>query len=277
VSELVRIRRILVALDASRQSEAALAAAARLAEELEAELLGMFVEDVNLLRLAALPFAREIGHATARARRLEDVDMARALRAQAARAEQALADTMAGRRVPWSFRVARGQVAAVLLEAAQEADLVALGVTRVLLTRGVRLGSTSRAVLAGAARPLLLLPHGAQLGPPYVLVYDGSAAAERAAAAAFALLDAHPRGGLTVLLVPDGLDTAHMQQAIAAHFTGMPVSLRPVSPVDPAGLARAIRAAAPGTVLLPASHRLLVGPGLEKLLEELRCAAIVVR
>ena len=43
------IRRILVALDASPHSLAALEAASELADALKAELVGIFVEDVNLL------------------------------------------------------------------------------------------------------------------------------------------------------------------------------------------------------------------------------------
>ena len=53
-------RRILVAIDTSPHGSAALEAAARLATELRAELEGLFIEDINLLRLAGLPFAREI-------------------------------------------------------------------------------------------------------------------------------------------------------------------------------------------------------------------------
>ena len=44
------IRRILVALDTSPHSQAAMEAAIELAARFEAELAGMFVEDVNLLR-----------------------------------------------------------------------------------------------------------------------------------------------------------------------------------------------------------------------------------
>ena len=51
--------RILVALDASPRSLAALSTAGALAAELDAELSGLFVEDINLQRLLALPFARE--------------------------------------------------------------------------------------------------------------------------------------------------------------------------------------------------------------------------
>ena len=55
------IRRILVALDASEASRAAIRSAVDLAARFRAELVGLFVEDVNLLRSAQLPFVRKVG------------------------------------------------------------------------------------------------------------------------------------------------------------------------------------------------------------------------
>ncbi len=57
--------RILVAIDTSPHGRAALEAAADLAAASSAELCGLFVEDLNLLRLAGLPFAHEIEFASA--------------------------------------------------------------------------------------------------------------------------------------------------------------------------------------------------------------------
>ena len=85
------IRRILVALDASHHSLAALDAAAELAASLEAELQGLFVEDANLLRLAGLPVARVVRYPFATPARPDPVRMERELRVQAAQARQALA------------------------------------------------------------------------------------------------------------------------------------------------------------------------------------------
>src|SRR5512143_1804987 len=51
--------RIWVALDESPRSAAALTAAADLAAGLDAELAGLFVEDISLQHLIGLPFARE--------------------------------------------------------------------------------------------------------------------------------------------------------------------------------------------------------------------------
>ena len=77
-------RRILVALDASRESDAALAAAAELAQQLDAELMGLFIEDIDLLNLAALPFSREVAVLSLSGRGLDPERVARELRSKAA-------------------------------------------------------------------------------------------------------------------------------------------------------------------------------------------------
>ncbi len=110
-------RRIVVGLGAvTRRRE--LEAAASLAGRIDAELVGLFVEDAQLLRFAALPFAREIGMASARRSRLDVPALERAMRAHAADAERALAGAAEGTAPRWSFRVARGIVAAELIAAA---------------------------------------------------------------------------------------------------------------------------------------------------------------
>lgn len=120
----MRIRRIIVGLEPATRNRAALEAAARLAGRLEAELVGLFVENINLLHFAGLPFAREVGFASATKRDLDIEGMERSLRAQAHETRQSLAAVAARVPVRWSFRVARGSMAAELLAAAVEADLV---------------------------------------------------------------------------------------------------------------------------------------------------------
>ena len=56
-----KVERIVVAFDASQQSQALLRAAVQMAAQLEAELQGIFVEDANLLRLCSLPFSQDVG------------------------------------------------------------------------------------------------------------------------------------------------------------------------------------------------------------------------
>ena len=54
------IKRILVPLDASMHSQAALKAGIKLAASFKAQLIALFVEDIHLLQLSELSFAREI-------------------------------------------------------------------------------------------------------------------------------------------------------------------------------------------------------------------------
>lgn len=126
----MKTRRVVVGLDAAPQSRAALAAAATLAAHLQAELDALFVEDTGLLRLAGLPFARELGFPSASMRRLDPATMERSLRAHAAQARRALS-TVAGRfAVQSSFRIARGSMIDEVLAASAEAELAVLGVAR---------------------------------------------------------------------------------------------------------------------------------------------------
>lgn len=122
-----QIKRIMVALDSSQQSQAALKAAAQLAARLNVELLGLFVEDINLLQLASLPFAREVVYASETQRSLASVDMERSLRAQADRLRQTVENAASSAQVHWSFKVYRGVVTTELLSVGGEGDLLVLG------------------------------------------------------------------------------------------------------------------------------------------------------
>ena len=193
------IRRILVALDTSLHSRAALAAAANLAARLEAQLIGVYVEDMNLLRLAQLPFAQEIHYASATPQKLDKDVMEKQLRSQADRAQNDLRQTAEQHALEWSFQVLRGLVAAELLTAAEEADLLVLGRTSRQTMPNYWLGSTARTAIAQHQRPVLLMSSHFNLNQPPLLIYDGSAAALRALPLAVAL--AREGGCLSVLLI----------------------------------------------------------------------------
>ena len=120
----MKIRRVIVGLDPALQSRAVLEAAVELAGRMEAELVGLFVENQDLLHFAGLPFAREVGFASATRRTLDVQSMERSLRALAKEAQQMLASVAGRTPVQWSFRVVRGSPAAELLAVAEEYDLV---------------------------------------------------------------------------------------------------------------------------------------------------------
>jgi hypothetical protein len=118
-------RRLVVAFGVSRDGLAALGTWADLAARLQADLSGLFVEDADLMRMAALPFAQVIGIGSV-ARAVDAPTFARLMRRAAADARLALEAQAEPRALRCSFRTVRGGAAAALLENVERGDLVVL-------------------------------------------------------------------------------------------------------------------------------------------------------
>ena len=164
----MKIRRIVVRLDPAPRSRVVMDAAAALAGALEAELVGLFVENVDLLHFAGLPFAREIGFPSATRRVLDVAAMERALRARAKQAQELMA--LVGRRtaVPWSFQIAPATSATSAPQLVTEEDLV---VAHTAHAAELDRGRAVRIVRAGQMREL----RGAlQAEPAGIVVLAGS-------------------------------------------------------------------------------------------------------
>ena len=274
----LKIQRILVALDASTHSLAALDAAAELAASMQAELLGIFVEDENLLHLAGLPFSQELRSPTATSQPMNSEEMERQLHLQAAQARWALEKAAERVNAQWSFRTIRGQVTPSVLSAALDADLVAMGrVSRPLHTRS-RLGSTARAT-SKLNRSVLLMRQGSDLSYPVLVTYDGSPAALQALAAA-AQLARLSGDKLNILLftekyddaepLKDDLSTWLEEQELSAEFHWIPEA-------SVAKLSEMVQMAEDCVLVLGGDNPLLQADAIQKLLDETDCPVLLVR
>lgn len=179
------IKQILVALDASAHGRAALKAAARLARSLGAELVGVYVEDADVLGLPRVSFLRETDALSGEERSIRREDLERRLRLEVTRLRRAMEEAAGESEVKWSFRVTRGRVVASLLEAARSADLVSLGARSHWMGRDP--GSTTRAVVTRAGKPVMVLRKGATLGDRVCVLFDGSEPARKSLAQAAGL------------------------------------------------------------------------------------------
>jgi nucleotide-binding universal stress UspA family protein len=271
-----RINRILVALDTSAHGRAALEAAIDLAAVAGAQVLGLFVEDTNLLRLASLPFARELEYSRVSERDMDRQRMERTLKAEAEQIRLGLALAATRRRVQWSFRVARGRVAEELLAATVEADLVILGRAGRHRAYSRRMGSTAQALLAHAARSVALSQQGCRLGGPVVALYQGGASSRRALSLAAALA---ARGRLLVL-VPGGpaVDTARLEQEAREWLraAGLDAVVRTGGATDAPELASQVRREGGGLLVLPGDHA-LTDAATDSLLANLPCPLVLAR
>jgi nucleotide-binding universal stress UspA family protein len=168
------IRRIAVALDCSPHSLASLHAAAEMAGMLKAELIGIFVEDINLLRMGELPFIEEIRHCTASAEKIDPGRFERLFRLQAKEAGADLRQVAEQFMIPHTFRVRRGLVPEEVIAAALEADILVMGRSGRSPSCSKGLGSTAKNALLGRSKTVMFMRSGFTVKGPLLVLYDGS-------------------------------------------------------------------------------------------------------
>ena len=197
-----------MALDTASSVLPAIEAAAGLALGLNAELAGLFIEDERLLRFAGLPFAREFGFASARARPLAPAAVEHALRAQAEQLRRLLAATAERLSLAWTLEVVRGEVPRSVLARAGASDLLVLGRSEYSWP-----GATTRRVDPAQRFPALA-------ARPVAVVFDGSATALRALSIGSTLAGV-TGSELTVLIPVTGTQTFNdLRQRAVQYLSG---------------------------------------------------------
>ena len=272
------IHRILVALDASAYSLDALEAAAHLAATLEAELDGLYVEDINLLHWADLPFTRVVRYPSSVDEAIDKAGMEQQLQRRAEQARRALANIARELKLHWSFKVVRGQVTPVLLAAALEADLVALGWISYPHTRRMRLGSTARALVTQLPR-VVWLPARQEMpeGAPVFVTYDGSPAARKALALADRLSTNLP---IVCVLVGPAEGVQQLKEETLAQLTPKEmvlITFRHLPQAEVENLARLVSMEHGRVLVIGGDAVALLPAPLEALLDQLECSVILVR
>jgi nucleotide-binding universal stress UspA family protein len=273
------IHRIVVAIDSSAHAASALEAAATLAAELHAELEGIFVEDINLARLAELPVGREIQFLTGQARDFTAAALEAQNKEQEFSARRAIAAAATRARITHVFRVARGQVDVEVISAAGNADLLILGMGGGSPGGRGRLGSTARAAAERAPHSVLISKPGMRsIGAPLVC-YDGSDGAKRALEAAIRLSGVR-ENGITVLIVARDVDQAGvLRQEVDGRLE--PLRMRPkfLHSAHPAPdqMCRFATESGADVLVISADSDLIGGAEKLKMLEQIACPVLLVR
>lgn len=184
-----RFRRIVVAFDgAADEDPAAVEAGAAFAARLRADLLGLFIEDSDLAKLAEHPGVATFGALSAGRPPLGAAHLKAALRAHLARTRQAIERAAEQRKVHSMFEVRRGRVIAEIVGAASPADLVIIGWRGGAPASVIAPGTPAVALLAALAeatvRCVLIPRRSRTFGGPIVVGYDASASARDGLAAA---------------------------------------------------------------------------------------------
>lgn len=263
------VRRVVMGIDAADPGQTSLAAAVVLAERLHAELHGLFIEDANLHRLAALPFAVELQLPTGVGRPLQAPVLQSELRALASGARQAVATAASRAQVSWSFQVRRGPMAATALLEAGELDLLLLPSARRLRQR---VSGPQRRRAGGGARG------GAERTPVFA-IFDEGEGAERVLTTASCLAEGQERP-LRVLSLASGASAARLLQERAALWLsarGLEAEGLTLPGARSPQVGALVRAAGGGLVALSAGCPLLEGRALSAVQEELCGPLLLVR
>jgi len=120
-------KRILLALEPPGIQQASLELALQLARAYGAELAGLLIEDMNLLRAAALPFTSEVLWRDAGERRLDPNQLDRSLRAEAERLKGILAQRAQTVGVRWSFHSLQAHAIGDTLAGIKHEELLIMG------------------------------------------------------------------------------------------------------------------------------------------------------
>jgi len=123
-SREAKVLKILLALDAASQNQDAMESAIALATQLRAELIGLFVEDIELLRSAQLPFTSEVVADSGEERSLTSNHIEKSLRAWKNQMQALLTREAQKANIKCSFRTVKGRRIETLLSETGEYNLL---------------------------------------------------------------------------------------------------------------------------------------------------------
>jgi nucleotide-binding universal stress UspA family protein len=248
------MRRIAVTLDACQLSSSTLEEAVQLAARMGAQLEGIFVEDIDLIQLAELPFLREVRSVSRSENAINLTRMEQELRVLARRAERLLGEHAARQNVSWSFRIWRGSIDTELLTADADADVFAL--TRM----GTRLArpATKKAVS---------------------VVFTGTEASRRALETAMSLT-IDPYKELNILLPAENEAEAMRLQELATRQLGEQAVSAEFIPLKDGSLNEVLEVLADSSsavLIVERDNQLMQAPSLRRSLSNLNCPLLIVR
>jgi len=209
--------RIIVALNACRRDLAALQVGANLAARKGCELQALFVEEMNLINVAELPFTKEIARISGKEREFDHSRITRAHRASLSQIQQAIDLLNEQGQLRASLKIVRGHFVRAVLSFIADIDVL------VLSQRWEPPSAMCRPAkpVARAGIPQTTTPE-----KPIWAIFDGSEQSQRALSAAVDIAAA---------------ENYPLYVAVPAQNEGLPRDLRPQGSEAPASAVPSVR------------------------------------
>jgi hypothetical protein len=268
------IKRVLVPLDVSSETAAAIDTAARLAARWQVPLRGVFIEDEELIGLASLPFARQVTLG-ARVEPLTRDHVEDYFHAFAERARRDLAAAAERHHVRWSLETVRGPLTPDALGG--EHDFVVAGAASRPIGSHFRPVSRCWSWMAIVAQPFLLATRELQTGGSVLALLrrrDSKSARTLDIAAQIA---AFCSGILTVAQASVPAGSADFAAWVLKRLEGHSVSLQTENATEWAALRQRMIELDCRLLVLEAGDREAQPARLRELVEQLACDVLVIR
>lgn len=262
------VQRVVIALESICDNVKALEMAAKLAARIPAELHGIFMEDVNLLSAARLPFVHQVKLQSGGVHGFEAADVESEFRALAAQARTCLQGLASRMNVPWSFEIHRGDRSS-LMSVTRRSDLLVVETASKPFARYMKLPTDWSAISLRSERACLLLSASRDGRKGTLVVHDGTEEGERAIAAAIALDGA---GGPLTIAAASSTDADRK-----LGVSGVDAQLHRIERFTSSELLGLISRSKCDLAILPLSLAIKHGPGLQELLAAPPCAILLVR
>jgi hypothetical protein len=269
------IERIVVALDAASESRAAISTAARLAARWKAHLHGVFVEDDDLLRLARLPFARQVTLGFG-AEPLDLQQVERQMHAYAERARRELATAAKRHGIEASFEIVRGPAAEQIGGGSANDFLVCATTTRPVGGH-FRVECRWWSTVEPGSTSYLLTHLDWREGTVAALLQDRGPASERLLEVASRLAEAHG-GRLAVICAPELAKSSGFRNWLDDHLADREVSVElDLAPVESTALNQRIVELDCRVVALASGTEPAQPDRLRQMVAQIACNVVVVR
>ena len=241
------IRRVVVWLDPTTSQEPALEALAGLGAG--AEILGLFVEDTDLVGVSQLSVAREFAYGGPATRQLERERTKAGFRVHGARM-RGVFEAMVRRITPrHSFRVARGVLRTELLKISADCDTLVLAHSRRQLGARLTVRAQLAELLASGLRTLVFVQERWRTGRSIVVLFDGTPAAGTALRMAAEIARAEELD--LVVWLPDARHDELMPRVLEELGTHNGYTTRRLPATDAVALARAADAEHARAIVVP--------------------------
>lgn len=254
-------RRIKVVFGGGSSDRTVAGVLAALASEGAADIAALFLEDHTLFRLAELPFATEICRVTTTQRPVTASALARQLRVQASRAQQAVQRIAERAGSSWSFRTHRGRLSTEIA-ITRDVDVLLLGSQRGSLLPSGDLGETARSVRS----------HELVTTRPVAVLLDRADTAARTLE--HGMRFAQLTGRRLIVFLSDEAAKAH--PLLTRPLESIRSTVQRVSTSDLGALLVGMRRTGPAVLMVSAGEAGFVESSIDALRRQLSCPVVVI-